>query len=115
MADDQSGDGNPDLTRGIALSEIPDGGMRVGHVGDEQVLLARRGGKVFAVGAHCTHYHAPLVEGLIVDDTVRCPWHHAGRCQCNERTLAFGRVFPKPAATRRRERATRRARPRVSV
>jgi NADPH-dependent 2,4-dienoyl-CoA reductase/sulfur reductase-like enzyme/nitrite reductase/ring-hydroxylating ferredoxin subunit len=77
MADDQSGDGSPDLTRGIALSEIAEGGKLVGHVGDEQVLLVRRGGKVFAVGAHCTHYHAPLVEGLIVDDTVRCPWHHA--------------------------------------
>jgi apoptosis-inducing factor 3 len=77
MADDQTGQGGPDLTQGIALSEIADGSKLVGHVGDEQVLLLRRGRKVFAIGAHCTHYHAPLVEGLIVDDTVRCPWHHA--------------------------------------
>src|SRR5262249_14402883 len=32
---------------------------------------------LYAIGAHCTHYHGPLAEGLIVGDTVRCPWHHA--------------------------------------
>ena len=67
----------PDLTQGIALDELADGGMLVGHAGDEQILLIRRGGEVFAVGAHCTHYQGPLAEGLIVGDTVRCPWHHA--------------------------------------
>jgi apoptosis-inducing factor 3 len=35
------------------------------------------GDDVFAVGAHCTHYHGPLAEGLITAESVRCPWHHA--------------------------------------
>jgi NADPH-dependent 2,4-dienoyl-CoA reductase/sulfur reductase-like enzyme/nitrite reductase/ring-hydroxylating ferredoxin subunit len=67
----------PDLTAGVNAADLPDGGMLVGHVGDEQVLLARRGTEVFAVGAHCTHYHGPLADGLLVGDDVRCPWHHA--------------------------------------
>jgi apoptosis-inducing factor 3 len=67
----------PDLTQGIALDELPDGGVLVGHAGDKQILLVRRGSEVFAVGAQCTHYQGPLAEGLLVGDTVRCPWHHA--------------------------------------
>ena len=77
MTQDQAKLSGPDLTQGIALGELADGGKLIGHAGDEQVLLVRRGREVFAVGAHCTHYHAPLVDGLVVDDTVRCPWHHA--------------------------------------
>jgi nitrite reductase/ring-hydroxylating ferredoxin subunit/thioredoxin reductase len=77
MAQDQAKPSGPDLTQGIALAELPDGGKLLGHVGDEQVLLARRGTELFAVGAGCTHYGGPLAEGLVVDDTVRCPWHHA--------------------------------------
>jgi len=67
----------PDLTQGVADSALADGAMLGGHVGDDAVLLARRGDEFFAVGAACTHYHGPLAEGLLVGDTVRCPWHHA--------------------------------------
>jgi len=67
----------PDLTLGIAADELAEGAMLLGHVGGEQVLLARDGGEVFAIGASCTHYHGPLAEGLLRDRTVRCPWHHA--------------------------------------
>jgi NADPH-dependent 2,4-dienoyl-CoA reductase/sulfur reductase-like enzyme/nitrite reductase/ring-hydroxylating ferredoxin subunit len=67
----------PDLSQGISSADLPDGGQVVGHTGGEAVLVVRRGEEVFAVGATCTHYGGPLGEGLVVDDTVRCPWHHA--------------------------------------
>src|ERR1700754_1116825 len=66
----------PDLTRGVQLSEFKDGKL-VGHVGDEDVLLAQLGGEIFAIEPACSHYHGPLAEGLVVGDTIRCPWHHA--------------------------------------
>ena len=77
MSADQSEPKGPDLTKGIAVADIPDGGMVGGHVGDEAVLVARRGEEFFAIGATCSHYNGPLAEGLIVGETVRCPWHHA--------------------------------------
>jgi NADPH-dependent 2,4-dienoyl-CoA reductase/sulfur reductase-like enzyme/nitrite reductase/ring-hydroxylating ferredoxin subunit len=67
----------PDLTKGVAAATITDGSSLLGHASGEAVLLARRGNEFFAVGANCTHWHAPLADGLIVGDTVRCPWHHA--------------------------------------
>jgi NADPH-dependent 2,4-dienoyl-CoA reductase/sulfur reductase-like enzyme/nitrite reductase/ring-hydroxylating ferredoxin subunit len=74
---DQPKPSGPDLTMGFAQDEIADGGTLLGHVGEEDVLVVRRGATLYAVGAHCTHYHGPLAEGLVVDETIRCPWHHA--------------------------------------
>jgi NADPH-dependent 2,4-dienoyl-CoA reductase/sulfur reductase-like enzyme/nitrite reductase/ring-hydroxylating ferredoxin subunit len=77
MAAEQSKPKGPDLGRGISFGDVPDGSMFAGHVGDDAVLLARRGKEFFAIGSTCSHYGGPLAEGLIIDDTVRCPWHHA--------------------------------------
>lgn len=70
-------DGGPDLTQGVALADLVEGVPFPGHAGDQAVLLVRHGAEVLAVAAHCTHYGAPLAEGIVVDDTIRCPWHHA--------------------------------------
>jgi NADPH-dependent 2,4-dienoyl-CoA reductase/sulfur reductase-like enzyme/nitrite reductase/ring-hydroxylating ferredoxin subunit len=67
----------PDLERGVAASDLKEGGTLLGHAFGANVLLVRSGKEVFAVGATCTHYGGPLAEGLVVRDTVRCPWHHA--------------------------------------
>src|SRR4051812_42869985 len=67
----------PDLAAGIAVAGVPEGRLLAGHVGEEAVLLTRQGNEWFAIGAVCSHYSGPLAEGLMVGDTVRCPWHHA--------------------------------------
>src|SRR5438067_5532514 len=77
MSDETTKLGGPDFAEGVALAAIADGAMLLGHAQGEPVLLARRGSELFAIGAVCTHYSGPLEQGLLVDDTVRCPWHHA--------------------------------------
>jgi 3-phenylpropionate/trans-cinnamate dioxygenase ferredoxin reductase subunit len=77
MSTDSQPPQGPDLSAGIPLSDLPDGAMLAGHVGDKPVLLARRGDELFAIGGSCTHYSGPLGDGLMVGETVRCPWHHA--------------------------------------
>ena len=66
-----------DFTGGIAVAALPDGGMVQGKLGQEEIILARRGSEFFAVGATCTHYGGPLAQGIIVGDELRCPLHHA--------------------------------------
>jgi NADPH-dependent 2,4-dienoyl-CoA reductase/sulfur reductase-like enzyme/nitrite reductase/ring-hydroxylating ferredoxin subunit len=66
-----------DLIAGVPADSLRNGESLEGKAGDDDVLLVRDRDRWFAVGAHCTHYHGPLAEGVIVDGTVRCPWHHA--------------------------------------
>ncbi|MGV8942791.1 FAD-dependent oxidoreductase [Thermomonas sp.] len=67
----------PDFGLGIPLSSIPDAGVLPGHVDGTPVLLSRVDGELHAVSATCTHYGAPLGDGLRVGNEIRCPWHHA--------------------------------------
>src|SRR5690606_40173634 len=55
----------PNLAEGVPLADLPEGAPFLGHVGDEPVLLVRRGNQVSAIGATCSHYGGPLAEGLV--------------------------------------------------
>ena len=77
MAEESSELEGPDFEKGCEIEKVTDGEMLLGHAFGEPVLLARRGDELFAIGATCTHYGGPLAKGLMVDCTVRCPWHHA--------------------------------------
>ena len=66
-----------DFDKGVPLAFLEDGAMLKGHVRGDPALMIRRGDELFAIAAFCTHYGAPLGDGLVVDGTIRCPWHHA--------------------------------------
>ena len=78
MSTDPTPDKGPDLTQGVATEALADGSMLAGHVGEDAVraraprrrLLRGRRRMQRTIGG-------PLAEGLMVGDTVRCPWHHA--------------------------------------
>src|SRR5207248_1423184 len=75
MAEEQTPAGS-DLVQGVTLSEFTADTL-LGHVGDQDVVLVRSGPEIFAIDAHCSHYHGPLAEGLVTGASIRCPWHHA--------------------------------------
>src|SRR5688500_724542 len=77
MTDQATQLSGPDLSKGVPQTSLADGKSVVGHAFGEPVLLARAGDDFFAVTAQCTHYGAPLGDGIVAGETVRCPWHHA--------------------------------------
>jgi NADPH-dependent 2,4-dienoyl-CoA reductase/sulfur reductase-like enzyme/nitrite reductase/ring-hydroxylating ferredoxin subunit len=81
----------PDFSQGVAPQEVSDDRPLLGHVAGESAIMARQGDEFFVLGAHCTHYHGPLAEGLVVGGSIRCPWHHA----CF--SLRSGRALRAPA------------------
>ena len=57
--------------------ELEPGEMKQLKAGDTDILLARHQDDFFATAAFCTHYGAPLVDGVLNGKRVVCPWHHA--------------------------------------
>jgi NADPH-dependent 2,4-dienoyl-CoA reductase/sulfur reductase-like enzyme/nitrite reductase/ring-hydroxylating ferredoxin subunit len=59
------------------VNDLKEGVPLAVEVGKDKVLLVRRGDAVHACGGLCSHYHAPLAEGVLRGHTVTCPWHSA--------------------------------------
>jgi NADPH-dependent 2,4-dienoyl-CoA reductase/sulfur reductase-like enzyme/nitrite reductase/ring-hydroxylating ferredoxin subunit len=76
MAEQQTPPAGPDLSHGVSAGDFK-GETLLGHVGDQEVLLVRSDAEIFAIDAHCSHYHGPLAEGIVAGGGIRCPWHHA--------------------------------------
>jgi len=116
-----------DLRSGVPLGDLPDGAMLRGQIDGEDALLLRRGDAVYAVGALCTHYHAPLADGVFEGETLHCPMHHArfdvrtGEALCapafdalscwraervGDRVVVGERIAPVSAPTSRRAQVT---------
>ena len=66
-----------ETARVCSVDELEDDQMLEASVGEIDIMVARVDGEFFATGAHCTHYGAPLANGVLSGGTVVCPWHHA--------------------------------------
>jgi len=67
----------PDFKNGVSIQSFGSDNKILGHIDGQAAILIRDKNKFFAVGAKCTHYGAPLSDGILVHNTLRCPWHHA--------------------------------------
>lgn len=91
MEDEQAPLPGPDFKDGVPSQNITEGMTLLGHFDGEPIFLTRCNGEIVTASAKCPHYGGPLNEGLIVGDTIRCPWHHA------EFSLCSGKVMRPPS------------------
>lgn len=59
---------------------LPEDDLTEGHpqrvrVEGQDILLYRRDGMIYAIGAVCSHAGGPLEQGQFYDYCVQCPWH----------------------------------------
>ncbi len=90
-ADEQKAPRN--WTDAAAASDVEEGRLHRVDVDGQAVVLVRQGGEVYAMGATCSHYGAPLETGELTDGCLVCPWH-ASRFH-----LRSGKVARGPATS----------------
>jgi nitrite reductase/ring-hydroxylating ferredoxin subunit/uncharacterized membrane protein len=81
-----------DWTDAAGADDLQEGQLRRVEVAGQAVLLVRRNGDVYAIGATCSHYGGPLDEGQLegsADPCVQCPWH-GSRFRLSDGSVARG-------------------------
>ncbi len=61
----------------LKKDDLQDGGMKTVKVAQNEILVTRVDDEFHAFAAHCTHYGAPLGDGVLSGVRIVCPWHHA--------------------------------------
>jgi nitrite reductase (NADH) small subunit len=71
------------------VDEIPQGHGKVVEIEGRAIAVFNSGGAFYAIDNTCPHKGGPLGEGVVVGNTVICPWHRwtfdvtSGRCTIN--------------------------------
>ena len=80
----------------LADRELGEGELKQVRAGDVTVVLARRGGRLYALANSCAHLGGPLSEGTLEGDAVVCPWH-ASRYRLEDGRIVNGpTTYPQP-------------------
>jgi nitrite reductase/ring-hydroxylating ferredoxin subunit/uncharacterized membrane protein len=66
-----------DWTPVLEERELDEAEPRRATAGGTDILLYRRGDRVFALADRCSHRGGPLHEGRVHDGQVTCPWHQS--------------------------------------
>lgn len=63
--------------QGVRYEDIAEGGLDTTKVGEREILLAKVGGKIYAIDNACGHSGYPLSKGQLDGYIVTCRWHNA--------------------------------------
>lgn len=66
-----------DFVNVCSLSDIKPGTAKRVSAKGKEIALFNMQGKIYAIGARCTHAEGPLDEGSIEGNEVECPFHGA--------------------------------------
>lgn len=62
----------------MAADEVAEGELYGFEIDDEDRVLTRYEGEIYAFNGICTHEYAELVEGEVDDGAIWCPLHGSG-------------------------------------
>lgn len=75
----------------MSLTALPEMQSKKISLGDTDILLIKKGDRVFALESTCPHSGAPLEKGALCEGKIICPWHKSVF------TLEQGRLCEPPA------------------
>eukprot|EP01116_Phalansterium_solitarium_P023755 TRINITY_DN8490_c0_g1_i2.p1 TRINITY_DN8490_c0_g1~~TRINITY_DN8490_c0_g1_i2.p1 ORF type:complete len:547 (-),score=191.49 TRINITY_DN8490_c0_g1_i2:440-2035(-) len=59
------------------VDDFTEGQMKEVEIGENKALIIKQAGKLYATSTKCTHFGAPLKNGVLSDGRIRCQWHGA--------------------------------------